>query len=459
MEPPDADAPISSSAEGGSAVALWLTSASRRRLLDAVPLTLIEDPERADEADLIIVSTRIPPGGDLRGLQIWDRPERVMVLAHLGGERVALEMLRLGARGLVAEGNEAAIAKFGSGSGDEILLAEFAARMGEPGASSGTTRDPVMGLPGPAAFELRLSELTRDGALPRIALMELSGLTGLGPALGKVASEALGRRLASVLGEHARHSGAELYALTDRRLATIGPEQGKKRAGQMARSMVELASGFTPTGAALVVAIGLAGSEEASDVAGILHLAERALEVAKTAPGQAVVDADSLVESSAAGVEYETAIATADAVDALDPRGAGHSQRVAELARRLAGVLGLDENQVGLAARLHNVGKVGMPPETHQPPHPDFVTHSLRGEDLVRISAGPEVAAMVRSHHERWDGSGLPDGLIGESIPFGARVLAVADFCDREDAALALPEESGRAFDPTVVAAAIELLG
>ena len=80
-------------------------------------------------------------------------------------------------------------------------------------------------------------------------------------------------------------------------------------------------------------------------------------------------------------------------------------------------------------------------------------------------------AAAIRHHHERWDGSGYPDGLAGEAIPFGARVVAVADVFDALtsprpyrgayplDAALAeLDLEAGRALDPALVAALVELV-
>jgi diguanylate cyclase (GGDEF)-like protein len=154
-----------------------------------------------------------------------------------------------------------------------------------------------------------------------------------------------------------------------------------------------------------------------------------------------------------------------------------HLSDVAELAVRTARELrlGRDElEQVRHAAELHDVGKVGIPDEILDKPGPldeaewAFMRrHTLIGERIVVAApALAPVGALVRSSHERWDGTGYPDGLAGEEIPLGARIVAVCDAFDAmtTDRAYraAMPPESalaelracaGQQFDPVVVEA------
>lgn len=136
-----------------------------------------------------------------------------------------------------------------------------------------------------------------------------------------------------------------------------------------------------------------------------------------------------------------TLAALAQALDARDPYTAGHSQRVTDLSLVLGRQLALDEARVRalrLGALLHDVGKIGVedaclraaralsPDELeHVRRHPD-----LGGQILAPLDALREVCAIVRHHHERWDGRGYPDGLAGPAIPLQSRVIAVADAID-----------------------------
>ena len=129
------------------------------------------------------------------------------------------------------------------------------------------------------------------------------------------------------------------------------------------------------------------------------------------------------------------------------------------------------------AAELHDVGKMAIPDEILQKPGPltqdewAFVRrHPLVGERILSVApALLPVAKIVRSCHERWDGSGYPDGVAGEEIPLGARIVAVCDAFDAminprpyraarsvEEALQELRACSGTQFDPTVVAAFCE---
>lgn len=133
--------------------------------------------------------------------------------------------------------------------------------------------------------------------------------------------------------------------------------------------------------------------------------------------------------------------ALAAAVDAKDPYTRGHSQSVAKYASSLARYLGLSQDMVELihtAGTLHDVGKIGVPDGIlNKPGRLDdserkiMETHPVLGEVIVRKA--PQLAATlpaVRHHHERWDGSGYPDRLTGENIPYIARLMALADCYD-----------------------------
>ncbi len=133
--------------------------------------------------------------------------------------------------------------------------------------------------------------------------------------------------------------------------------------------------------------------------------------------------------------------AMAAAVEAKDPYTEGHLRRLEAYASQIAVALGLSGHfsiVIRYGALLHDIGKIGVPDAIlHKPgkltskefeiikQHPTF------GERICRpLRFGAEVGPIVRSHHERWDGTGYPDGLAGETIPLGGRIVAIADAFD-----------------------------
>ena len=131
----------------------------------------------------------------------------------------------------------------------------------------------------------------------------------------------------------------------------------------------------------------------------------------------------------------------AQALDARDRYTESHSIRVADLAGRLGEQLELGDREVELirtAGSLHDLGKIGVRDDILNKPGPlsedeweIMRRHPDIGADMIaQHSALAEVAPLVRHHHERWDGSGYPAGLRGDVIPFGARILSVADSFD-----------------------------
>ncbi|HET9509374.1 MAG TPA: diguanylate cyclase [Gaiellaceae bacterium] len=179
---------------------------------------------------------------------------------------------------------------------------------------------------------------------------------------------------------------------------------------------------------------------------------------------------------------FRAAASLARAVDARDAYTGSHSERVAELAARIAKRLGVDAEHVELtrlAASLHDVGKLAIPEEILRKPGPLSETERLVLERhpqigfrmLESLDVDP-VADWVLHHHERWDGSGYPDGLPGDEIPLGARIIFVADAYDAmtsdrvyrdrfsgDEAIAELERCAGSQFDPEIVGALAAELG
>jgi HD-GYP domain-containing protein (c-di-GMP phosphodiesterase class II) len=131
------------------------------------------------------------------------------------------------------------------------------------------------------------------------------------------------------------------------------------------------------------------------------------------------------------------------ALDERDPITHDHCDRVLGLSLALGRLCGLSARELRVlrfVAKLHDIGKIGIPDTILKKPAKlddqewsVMKTHSVKSERIVLASAldhGDEIATGVRHHHERYDGQGYPDGLAGESIPVLARIVAIADCYD-----------------------------
>ncbi len=172
----------------------------------------------------------------------------------------------------------------------------------------------------------------------------------------------------------------------------------------------------------------------------------------------------------------------ADTLDERDPFTARHTRRVAQYAEKIALELGLPEQQVEIitmAAHLHDLGKMTIPDELLHKRGPiseqdrrELDLHAgLGARFLSHFSQFRAGADIVRRHHERYDGTGYPDGLRGDAIPIGARIVAVADaydamISDRPYRPALTPSAAmheiirgiGKQFDPMVAAAFLKTL-
>jgi putative nucleotidyltransferase with HDIG domain len=173
---------------------------------------------------------------------------------------------------------------------------------------------------------------------------------------------------------------------------------------------------------------------------------------------------------------YEVLQELSALLEATDAYTHGHTRRVTRHSERIAREMGLSPEEVAkvrLAAAVHDVGKLHTPREILSKPgrltDEEFEIvkrHPVDGAEMLAETEDPAITAMVRHHHERLDGTGYPDGLAGNEIPLGARIIAVADTfdamtssrpyrgaCKHKKALDVLTQEAGSQLDPGAVAA------
>ncbi len=175
-------------------------------------------------------------------------------------------------------------------------------------------------------------------------------------------------------------------------------------------------------------------------------------------------------------LHLRTIEALALAIEAKDQTTGEHLQRVRVYAMELAKNLGLSEDEteaLRAASVLHDIGKLAVPEHIISKPgkltpeeFDKMKIHPIVGAEILEQVDFPyPVVPIVRAHHEKWDGSGYPNGLVGDAIPMGARILAAVDCLDAlasdrqyrkalplDEAMAKVVSESGKAFDPSVVA-------
>ncbi|WP_407306458.1 HD-GYP domain-containing protein [Desulfosporosinus sp. SB140] len=169
------------------------------------------------------------------------------------------------------------------------------------------------------------------------------------------------------------------------------------------------------------------------------------------------------------------------ALESKDPYTHGHSERVAEYSLELARYLGLPEKlqeNLWRAAILHDIGKIGIPDailnktgSLSNEEWPIMKSHPENGENICsKLNFAREILPVIRYHHERYDGNGYPDGLIGDNIPYLARIISISDTVDAitskrsyrlprtfQTAIDELIKGAGTQFDPVLVNAFVEL--
>lgn len=348
--------------------------------------------------------------------------------------------------------------------------------------------DPLTELDNHRRFKERLEHevrrCTSSGEPLSLLLLDIDHFKEFNERFGHAAGDAALRRVADAiraacpeLGSGARYGGEE-FALV---LPHHELEDAEARFEEIASALADIG-----------VSGGCAAHREGARSDALLLSAELALSRAKqlgrgrvcrfdAVPGAEGEDPYALLRNMN-DASYATVLALAAAVDAKDPYTMGHSERVATYASELAAYMNADKaevDQIARAGALHDVGKIGVPDAILKKPgrldEEEFrimQTHPVLGELIVRkVPQLEELLPGVRSHHERFDGEGYPDGLAGEEIPRMARFLAIADTFDAMtsdrpyrrgmDASIALKEieeQAGRQFDPEMALAFVRMM-
>ena len=341
------------------------------------------------------------------------------------------------------------------------------------------------------ALMAELERARRDGRLPGVVLIDLDQFKAVNDVYGHAAGDAVLRAVA-----HRLQAGVRRYDVVGRwggeEFCVVVPGVGSDRALRRVAEAVRKAIADTPIPLPddrllrVTASVGCAlATEGLWSVEAIVDAADRALYAAKRAGRNRTrlvteLTAEEIAAEEPEAIRLAQALAlSAGAREGLPER---HVRQVAELSRSIAESLGLTEDAVlrcRLGGWLHDIGKVAIPDNVLTKPGPldedeqaVMRTHAEVGEQIVaRIAGLAQAAPIVRHHHERWDGSGYPEGLAGEEIPLEARVVAVADAysaltsdrvyrraCSVAEALDELRASAGSHYDPRCVEALAEIV-
>ncbi len=377
------------------------------------------------------------------------------------------------------------LGRFAELVGIAVSTAEARARLADLAAT-----DHLTGLANHRTFQERLVQevvrASRHGRRFSLVLLDVDHFKRVNDDLGHQVGDAVIREAATRLGALAR-AGDLMARVGGDEFAWLMPETGGMEAWRAAdRAREAISAEPFPGVGTLTISAGVCDLDQAPQHSELFRLADGALYWAKQhGRDVAFLYSPEVVEvlSDAEHAERLTRLQAlqsirvlARAVDAKDPSTRQHSERVSEVARVLAGALGWspdDASALRDAGLVHDVGKIAVPDAILF--KPDRLTdaeftrvraHAALGAEIVADVLSSAQVAWVRGHHERWDGAGYPDGLSGDGIPEGARILTLADAWDvmtsarpygeplsREDALAECRDCSGRQFWPAAVAA------
>ena len=346
--------------------------------------------------------------------------------------------------------------------------------------------DPLTGLGNHRHFHERLGEAlveAEEKGLPlSVCILDIDNFKEVNDRLGHPKGDHVLAQVAARLrqdGEAFRIGGDEFAVLLP---GKEEPEAVAVADGVLERvALLEAAPGLAVRISAGIVTYPQPGLERTD----IFAVADKALYLAK-AHGKGQVRAyrpdlgelpplAGIVAAPEREARLHAAASLAHAVDARDAYTGRHSYMVSELAARIATLLGLTAEEIDLvrlAGSLHDLGKLAVPEEILRKPGPlteaerlVLGRHPQIGYRMLRSLGVEPVSTWVLHHHERWDGRGYPQGLGGDSIPLGSRILFVADAYDamtservyqspvaHEEAVAELERCAGSQFDPQIVA-------
>jgi len=382
-----------------------------------------------------------------------------------------------------------------------VAVIALVARTGFASAETGllkdtSSTDPVTGAFNHRAFqevcEERILASRRRSEPFVVAVLDLDGFARVNSMLGHAEGDSALRTVVAAL-ELAGGRASQVFRLSGDEFAVIGMSVLPSRANEFATDLLAAIAGVEPaTGLRLSASIGIVACETCTESRDeLLRRADAAQVWAKYHGKGRVVAYDERIVR-ALGVEERLQLheeqsylgiarALSAAADARDPRNYYHSRNVAALSVLLSEAIGCEParvREIEIAAMLHDVGRIAMSDSAARVWRSGAIDtvreqeHTVLGERLVDALGIEGLASWVRGHHERWDGSGYPDGLAGEKIPMEARLIALADAYDgmttgrrggaplsRSAALQEIDHGMGTRFDPILAELFISVVG
>jgi len=310
--------------------------------------------------------------------------------------------------------------------------------------------DTVTGSANTRGIDDRMEELVtasrRLGQPFTAVIVDLDDFTKIHSAHGSMLGDRLLQQVAS--GLSGAVGTAALFRLAGDRFLALVPCDSRAAADAIARGLVATVDSVEFDGVRVCASAGYAVCPyDSVDPAELVPMAESALGWAKYHGKHRVVahDMDILIALTSQERELladrpaqlQVARALAAAADAHDPGNYRHARNVASLSVLFAREIGVDPDEIArieLAAMLHDIGKMAVPTSgSSRAVRTDEVAgrkHAEFGGFMVESLDVDGVSDWVRSHHERWDGNGYPDGLQGDRIPLASRIISLADAYD-----------------------------
>lgn len=327
-----------------------------------------------------------------------------------------------------------------------------------------------------------LERVRRSGEELSLMLVDIDAFRELNAAHGSAVGDAALATLQRLLSTVGRE-GDVLARTGSDEFAVLLADTPVERAESHAEMLIRLLEDLVPREAgAFTVSVGVAPYTRGETIERLLADAADGLDHARARGGARVavsMDGGAAERSAREEVDMDVAEALAAALLERDRRTGEHSRSVVQMSRSIARVLGLDATEtdrIAAAALLHDIGKVALPDSIlHKPGKLDEeewdVIRELPaiGERILRAIPGlGDVARIVRHAHERFDGTGYPDGLMGQEIPIGSRIVLACDTyqamtsknpyrepMSHADAVRELVACAGTQFDPRVTEALI----
>lgn len=336
-----------------------------------------------------------------------------------------------------------------------------------------------------------------------LLFLDLDAFKEFNDRFGHVNGDRIIAKIAQIMSEKAP-KGAILSRYGGDEFAAILPNYKKEDAlqfGELVREAVEsidmvhffaessVDNAHMAEGISLTISVGIAQwNEHTANAMALIQHADDALYRAKLFRKNRVEIYDSILDTFEMDIEHEdyellrSLQALINIINARDRYTSGHVERVVMYSKALGQELGLQPDQrksLSLAAYMHDIGKVNLTEKVLNKSTPleenewqDIKLHSVVGARILKeVAALSSIAPLVLHHHERYDGTGYPQGLKGEEIPFLARVLTVVDSFDAmtfdrpykaamtySDAIKELRANKGRQFDPEIVEVFIRIV-